>query len=151
LGRRVLQPFPSLSQRLYRLATSSDIVPTTPPTPTRNEILLGPVPRNAHIIEIGPSYGPIAPKTEGWNTRTLDHMTREDLSAKYRDRPGVDVNRIEEVDFVWTSGRLIDAVPVSLHGKFDAFIASHVLEHTPDLIDFLNTADILLNPDGVVV
>ena len=38
-----------------------------------------------------------------------------------------------------------------LHGTFDAFIASHVIEHTPDLIDFLQTSEILLKSSGVVV
>jgi Domain of unknown function (DUF4214)/Methyltransferase domain len=127
----------------------------TPPRnhamPTRNEILLAPVPRTGHIIEIGPSFRPIAPKGEGWNTRSLDHTTREGLIAKYRGHPGVDVNRIEEVDFVWAGGSLIDAVPASLHGTFDAFVASHVIEHTPDLIAFLDAAGALLKPDGVVV
>ena len=123
----------------------------TDPAPTRNEVLLELVPRTGRIIEIGPSYNPIAPKAEGWNTRILDHMTREDLIAKYRGHPGLDVDRIEEVDFVWTGGPLIDAVPESFHGSFDALIASHVIEHTPDLIGFLQTAEILLKPGGVVI
>ena len=42
---------------------------------TRDQILLAPVARGAHIIEIGPSYNPIAPKAAGWNTKTLDHTT----------------------------------------------------------------------------
>jgi SAM-dependent methyltransferase len=117
---------------------------------TRDQILLAPVSREAHIIEVGPSYNPIAPKAGGWNTKTLDHTTRENLIAHYRGQPGVDVNRIEEVDFVWTGGPLTDAVPAALHGTFDAFIASHVIEHTPDLIAFLNSAALLLKADGVV-
>jgi hypothetical protein len=78
---------------------------------TRDQILLAPVSREAHIIEVGPSYNPIAPKAGGWNTKTLDHTTRENLIAHYRGQPGVDVNRIEEVDFIWTGGLLADAVP----------------------------------------
>nr|WP_294550301.1 methyltransferase domain-containing protein [uncultured Rhodopila sp.] len=81
----------------------------------------------------------------------MDHLSREGLVAKYTGHPGVDVNRIEEVDFVWSGGPLSDAVPVPLHGTFDAFIASHVIEHTPDLIAFLNSAATLLKHNGVVV
>jgi predicted SAM-dependent methyltransferase len=121
------------------------------PPSSRAETLLAPVSREAHIIEIGPSYNPIAPKAAGWNTKTLDHIAREGLIAHYRGEPGVDVNRIEEVDFIWTGGPLVDAVPTALHGTFDAFIASHVIEHTPDLIAFLDSAAVLLKPDGVVV
>jgi SAM-dependent methyltransferase len=119
--------------------------------PTRSEILLAPVPRDARIIEIGPSYNPIAPKSEGWNSLSIDHLTREGLVEKYTGHPGVDISRIESVDFVWTGSMLSDAVPLSQHGSFDAFIASHVIEHTPDLIAFLDSAAMLLRPDGVVV
>jgi 2-polyprenyl-3-methyl-5-hydroxy-6-metoxy-1,4-benzoquinol methylase len=119
--------------------------------PGRSETLLAPVPRTGRIIEIGPSFSPIAPKAEGWDVRSLDHLSREGLVAKYTGHPGVDVSRIEEVDFVWSGGPLSEAVPASMHGTFDAFIASHVIEHTPDLIAFLNSAATLLNHNGVVV
>ena len=75
----------------------------------------------------------------------------EALIEHYRGEPGVDVNRIEEVDFVWNGGPLTDTVPATLHGTFDAFIASHVIEHTTDLIAFLDSAVVLLKPDGIVV
>ena len=35
-------------------------------------------------------------------------------------------------------------------GTFDACIASHVIEHTPDLISFLNSMEVLLKENGVV-
>jgi SAM-dependent methyltransferase len=118
---------------------------------TRAEILLAPVPRSAHIIEIGPSFNPIAPKSAGWNSASIDHLTREGLVAKYTAHPGVDVSLIEPVDFIWTGGPLSAAVPLAQHGSFDAFIASHVIEHTPDLIAFLDSAATLLKPEGVVI
>jgi GT2 family glycosyltransferase/predicted SAM-dependent methyltransferase len=118
---------------------------------TRQQTLLGDLDPSSRIVEIGPSYNPIAPKAVGWNTTTIDHATRADLIDKYRGHPGVDVNRIEEVDFVWTSGSLADAVPAHLHGTFDAFIASHVIEHTTDLVGFLDTAATLLAETGVVI
>ena len=118
---------------------------------SRAETLLASVDRSARIIEIGPSYNPIAPKADGWNTSTLDHTTRASLVEKYRGHPGVDVDRIEEVDFVWTNGSVADAVPSDLHGTFDAFIASHVIEHTTDLVGFLAAAATLLAPSGVAI
>ena len=117
----------------------------------RAEILLAPIPRNGRIIEIGPSFSPIAAKIDGWDTQTVDHTTREGLILKYRGYPGVDVERIEDVDFIWTEGPLIDVVPEALHGTFDAFVASHVLEHAPDFVGFLHSAAALLKPGGVVV
>jgi glycosyltransferase involved in cell wall biosynthesis/2-polyprenyl-3-methyl-5-hydroxy-6-metoxy-1,4-benzoquinol methylase len=117
----------------------------------RSEVLLAPIDRSARIFEIGPSYSPIAPKADGWKTSTLDHATRSELIEKYRGHPGVDVNRIEEVDFVWKTGSITDAVPAHLHGTYDAFIASHVIEHTTDLIGFLDSAATLLAPCGVMI
>jgi SAM-dependent methyltransferase len=119
--------------------------------PTRSEILLASVPKTARIFEIGPSFSPIAPKAEGWNTWSLDHTSREGLIAKYTGHQGVDVQRIEEVDFIWTGGPITEAVPSELHGTFDAFIASHVLEHTTDLIGFLDSAATLLKPTGTMI
>ncbi|MGA8727152.1 MAG: methyltransferase domain-containing protein, partial [Terracidiphilus sp.] len=76
--------------------------------------------------------------------------TREDLVAKYTGHPGVDVTHIEEVDFVWSGGKLSDAVPTHERGTFDACIASHVIEHTPDLLSFLHSMEALLKTDGIV-
>ncbi|HME27298.1 MAG TPA: methyltransferase domain-containing protein [Acetobacteraceae bacterium] len=118
---------------------------------SRAEVLLAPIARDGRIIEIGPSFAPIAPKSAGWNSTVIDHMTREDLVAKYTAVPGVDISRIEPVDFVWTGGPLSAAVPLAQHGSFDAFVASHVIEHTPDLIAFLDSAAALLKPTGVVI
>jgi glycosyltransferase involved in cell wall biosynthesis/SAM-dependent methyltransferase len=126
-------------------------ITAAPAIMSRAEILLAPLDRSARIIEIGPSYSPIAPKAEGWNTSTLDHTTRASLIEKYRGHPGVDIERIEEVDFIWTNGSVTDAVSSDLHGTFDAFIASHVIEHTPDLIGFLDAASTLLAPRGIVI
>ena len=49
--------------------------------PSRSEILLMPLQPGARVIEIGPSFSPIAPKAAGWDARTLDHLTREGLVA----------------------------------------------------------------------
>jgi 2-polyprenyl-3-methyl-5-hydroxy-6-metoxy-1,4-benzoquinol methylase len=118
---------------------------------TRTETLRGPIGRTASIVEVGASFNPIAAKSEGWNTKTIDVATRSELIDKYRGQPGVDVDRIEEVDFVWRDGPLSTAVPPSLHGTFDAFIASHVIEHSPDLLGFLDSASTLLAATGVVI
>lgn len=118
---------------------------------TRAERLLAPLKRDARIIEIGPSFSPIAPKSAGWRSFVVDHASRDGLVAKYANDPNVDVSGIEEVDFVWHGGSLSDAVPANLHGSFDAFVASHVIEHTPDMLAFLSAAQTLLKPDGLVV
>lgn len=114
----------------------------------RAQQLLRSLSKDARIVEIGPSFSPLAPKRDGWKTFVIDHAPREELIRKYHDQT---IDRIEAVDCVWTGGSIADAVPVDRHGSFDAFIASHVIEHTPDIVSFLRAAETLLRPDGVVI
>ena len=98
-------------------------------------------------IEIGPSHHPIAPKKNGYRVHIIDHMSREQLISKYRDH-GVNLDNIEEVDFVWHGERYSELTGKT--GFYDWIIASHVIEHTPDFIAFLNDCDTILKDDGVI-
>nr|WP_294551803.1 methyltransferase domain-containing protein [uncultured Rhodopila sp.] len=111
--------------------------------------LLGTATRSSRIIEIGAGYSPAAPKSHGWNTHVVDHTTQEALRAKYADA-AVDVRAIEPVDTVWQQGPLHEAVPAALVGQVDLIIASHVLEHLPDLIGFFASAARLAAPSGIL-
>lgn len=96
-------------------------------------------------LEIGPSHNPIAPKKQGFNVHILDHASAEDLKKKYAGH-GVNLDNIEEVDYIW-SGETFE----KLIGKkefFDWIIASHVIEHVPDMIGFLNQCSNILKKDG---
>jgi SAM-dependent methyltransferase len=117
----------------------------------RNAVILaGLDPVAARILEIGPSYNPIAAKRDGWCTTVVDHTDRAGLVDKYA-RLGVDVSRIEEVDRIW-DGRPLDALlPEEDLGSYDALIASHVIEHLVDPIAFLASADRILAPSGRVL
>ncbi|TXN76086.1 methyltransferase domain-containing protein [Methylobacterium sp. WL18] len=114
----------------------------------RAQRLLRSLTKDARLVEVGPSFSPLAPKRDGWNTFVIDHASREELLVKYADQ---DTARIEEVDFVWQGGSIADAVPADQHGTFDAFIASHVIEHTTDIVTFLQAAQTLIKPDGLVI
>jgi SAM-dependent methyltransferase len=119
---------------------------------TRSEILLASISRDALIAEVGACFNPIAPKHEGWNTKTIDVGTKSELIDKFRGHlPDADIDRIEEVDFVWRDGPLSSAVPSELHGTFDVFVASHVIEHSPDLLAFLESAETLLALTGTLI
>jgi len=115
----------------------------------RNALLLGDATPATRIIEIGPSHAPIAAKRAGWNSFVVDHADQAELRAKYAEF-GVDIAAIEHVDGVWHGGRLDSAVPPALHGTFDRLIASHVIEHIPDIVTFLDSAQALLTPDGTL-
>ncbi len=94
-------------------------------------------------IEIGPSYRPILPKRDGFDTVIIDHASADDLKAKYEGRE--DVSGVEDVDVVWRSGALEDQFGGE---RFDWIVASHVIEHVPDIIGFLHSCERLLNEDG---
>jgi predicted SAM-dependent methyltransferase len=113
----------------------------------RNEKLLKYVSKDGCGVEVGPSVNPIAPKKNGYNVQIIDHMNREQLTEKYRDHH-VNLENIEDVDFVWQGESYSE-----LTGKrnyYDWIIASHVIEHAPDLIAFLNDCASILKDDGVL-
>lgn len=93
--------------------------------------------KNARALEIGPSYGPILPKVQGFKTVVFDHLTKDELVDKYKNH-GVKAHLIEEVDII---GSELDDV----EDKFDAIVASHVIEHTPDLVGFLKQCSRLMH------
>ena len=111
--------------------------------------MLGTANRSQRILELGAGYSPIAPKADGWQTHVVDHATHHELRAKYANA-GVDTGSIEEIDTIWRGGPLHEAVPPSLLGQIDLIIASHVLEHIPDLAGFLQSASHLVRQGGLL-
>lgn len=113
----------------------------------RNEVLLASAKKTGLGLEVGPSHRPAAPKREGFNVEIIDHLSREGLIEKYRDH-NLDLDAIEEVDHIWTGQSYEELTGNSKH--YDWIIASHLIEHTPDLIGFLKQCDQVLKDDGVV-
>jgi SAM-dependent methyltransferase len=114
--------------------------------PTRQEKVLWGISRNMRILEIGPSYNPVAPRAAGWRSFSLDHASQEELRDKYRGMQPIE--RIEPVDYIWKGGPLEGAIPTEQHGTFDAIIASHVIEHFPDPLAFFFSAAAILSEAG---
>lgn len=96
------------------------------------------------VLEIGPSLRPMAPRCAGYDVTIVDHLDTASLREKYKDT-GVDLDIIEEVNYVWEGQPLPELVGRS---HFDWAIAAHVAEHTPDLIQFLNDFGEVLTPTG---
>ncbi|MGV2139435.1 class I SAM-dependent methyltransferase [Agrobacterium tumefaciens] len=94
-------------------------------------------------LEIGPSYSPLAPKSAGFNVEIIDHLDTEGLRRKYNLDP-----RIEDVDYVFDGRSLVDVV--GAEGRYDWIIASHVIEHVPDVIAFLRDCERLINEGGSI-
>ena len=98
-------------------------------------------------LEIGPSFNPLLPKSEGYEVEILDHLPADQLRTKYSGVPGAD--RIEEVDYVWTGEALSELIGAV--SRYSYIVASHVIEHTTDLLGFLVECEKLLRPEGVLV
>lgn len=114
---------------------------------TRDEKVLQFISKSGVGLEIGPSHSPFAPKRAGYNVDIIDHMSREELLVKYKDH-NLKLDNIEEVDYVWQGQSYSELTGKPKH--YDWIIASHLIEHTPDLIGFLNDCDAVLKDDGVL-
>jgi SAM-dependent methyltransferase len=116
----------------------------------RTSLLRSMLPLPGRGLEIGPGYNPLLPKAEGFDVETADYTDAAGLRMKYRDNPHVDLARIEDVDHVLENGRSL-AEAVGRPGSFDYIVASHVIEHTPDMLGFLLSCESLLAPGGVLL
>jgi 2-polyprenyl-3-methyl-5-hydroxy-6-metoxy-1,4-benzoquinol methylase len=131
--------------KLFRKRTHQPPKPNDRRVP-REQILLTDIDKQSLGLEIGPSHCPIAAKRDGFDVRVLDHLDAAGLREKYADH-GVDVTAIEEVDYVWSGQPLEDLIGAD---RFAWIIASHVIEHVPDLVGFLNSCDRILVPGGLL-
>jgi SAM-dependent methyltransferase len=114
---------------------------------SRVEKALASIDRDGLGLEVGPAHSPIAPRRGGFNVHVLDYMDADALRQKFQD-VDVDLAQIEEVDFVWSGEPLRELVGGT--DRYDWIIASHVIEHLPDLAGFLNDCQDVLKPEGVV-
>ena len=98
-------------------------------------------------LEIGPSHNPIAPKAKGFNVHILDHASAAELRNKYQGH-GVNLDNIEEVDFVWHGEPFPELIGKT--GCYDWIIASHVIEHVPNFVSYIQQCETLLKPNGIL-
>lgn len=119
------------------------------PFPDRIAYLRSHIDREELGLEIGPSHSPVAARALDYNVRTIDHMDQDGLKAKYAAHPGVDLTAIEPVDYIWSGGPYSALVGEDI--KFDYAIASHVIEHSTDLIGFLQDLQGLIKPEGRII
>ncbi|MDH4909013.1 methyltransferase domain-containing protein [Xanthomonas axonopodis pv. ricini] len=95
-------------------------------------------------LEIGPLDRPIVPR-QGHAIRYADHLDRNGLIHKYSEHVGVNPENIPDIDFVIGKDGLLSAVG---EHRFRYFVASHVIEHVPNPIGWLNDIHDLLEDGG---
>jgi SAM-dependent methyltransferase len=121
------------------------------PRPRETQLLRGLDLRAGVGAEIGPLDRPVASKALG-EVHYVDHCDTAALKARWASDPGVDVDALH-VDAVW--GRLTLRQTLADAGAFahaagglDYVIASHVVEHVPDLVTWLAEVHAVLAAHG---
>lgn len=100
-------------------------------------MILTPLERNGLGLEVAPFFNPMTDKAL-LNMIYTDYVSTEENRRKASGMPGLPDNiKVPEIDFVWIPGKpLRECAPDDV--KFDFAVASHVLEHVPNPIGWLN-------------
>lgn len=102
--------------------------------------------KSAQALEIGPSLNPILPKREGYRVDIVDHADQAELIRKYSVY-GLDISKIERVDIVCSGASMAEAIGAK---RYNSIVAAHVVEHAPDLIQFLKDCSSVLDDGGSI-
>ena len=100
-------------------------------------------------LEIGALDRPVVRKSMG-EVAYVDRASRDELLAWYAD-PGhaIDRDALVQVDHVWGEETLLQAVGGVR--AYDYVIASHVIEHVPDVYGWLGEIAAVLRDDGLAL
>jgi predicted SAM-dependent methyltransferase len=96
-------------------------------------------------IEFGPLSRPLVRKNDT-EVYFIDHCTTDELREKYANVEDAHVDNIQNVDFVSSGQPLTELISEKL--PLDFIVASHVIEHVPDLIGWLFEMQNCLRPGG---
>lgn len=111
-------------------------------------------PGKGYGLEVGPLLDPVVLRGET-NVRYVDVHSAEVLREHYADHPGLSLEDIVDPDFTLIDADgLVRSLPEAVGGAapFDWVLASHVIEHVPDVIGWLHeVADVLADRGRVVL
>ncbi len=96
-------------------------------------------------LEIGPLDRPLIPKSR-FRVSYLDQAPKSDLAPRYTGH-GVHIPALIDPDFACGSRDFVDVVGDL---RFDYCVASHVIEHVPDMIGWLWQIHAVLKDRGVL-
>jgi len=118
---------------------------STTPADRQTELLRH-APRSGPCLEIAPFHRP-ALRKGAYDVDYVDYTTTEDLRRKAP--AGVAPESVCEVDFIWHPGRrLRDCIPAEKRYAFAC--ASHVMEHVPNVLDWVQQILDVLEPGAVL-
>jgi predicted SAM-dependent methyltransferase len=96
-------------------------------------------------LEIGPFDKPLVDRSTA-RVHYIDYFDVENLRKKAIKNANRNENNVVELDYV-LKGRQISEVVTN---KYDYVVASHVLEHIPNLFGWLRDITLVLNPGGLI-
>lgn len=111
-----------------------------------NKMLTG-ITKEQFGLEIGPSLRPCAPKSQGYHVETVDFLSQQELIDRY-SAMGLNTDKIESVDYIWNGSSYTETTGKT--GSYDYIIASHVIEHVPNFVGFLQDCSRMLKMNGVL-
>jgi len=118
------------------------------PRPRRDILLQRVDVATQHGIEIGALCNPLVTKAESHGkVLYVDYATAAQLRDHYQHDPNVRIDQIVETDLVWGTRQLPELVG---DRRFDYVLASHVIEHTPNMIGWLREIGTVLRDGGVL-
>lgn len=95
-------------------------------------------------LEIGALVDPVLRRQDG-NIFYADHLSTENLKKQFSWDKKFNFERLVEVDYVWDNHQPLKEC---VKGSFDYVIASHVGEHVPNFIGWINQIGDVLTPNG---
>lgn len=141
-----------MSERHHAVPPTSE-TPTSDPLSARRSLILAGVDLGAgRCLEIGPLGSPLVTR-EMADVRYVDVVDRDGLLAHYGEDPTVDNDAIPEIDYWLTRddgsvGTLAETVAPD--APFHHVVASHVIEHVPDMVGWLRDVAEVLVDDGAL-
>jgi Methyltransferase domain len=103
---------------------------------------------NLQGLEIGPLSKPLVRSHEG-RIKYVDHVDTASLKAKYEGNPYYDLDSFVDVDVIWSNNKTLREA-VGIDFSADYIIASHVIEHVPDLVRWLQELQSVLSSTGQI-
>ena len=98
-------------------------------------------------MEIGALDKPIIPR-DSPHVFYVDFIDTAGLRDRYKQDPAVVTERIVDVSGVWGQNTLEEVAGAS--APFDVVVASHVIEHVPDLVTWLGELSSVLKDGGSI-
>jgi Methyltransferase domain len=100
-----------------------------------------------HCLEIGPASFPLLPVNNTF-CHFADHMTKRGLEIKYRNDPNVKSENIPYIEYVKDGAKTFQELTSGR--RFKLIVGSHVIEHVPNPISWLNELSEILEDAGII-